>query len=144
MNKIKNYMMCEIPIIIDWEKFGITTEDEKDFWIERFKKDINGTPVTIFVNDIDDYGSPIKTKKVIGYNLNAERSDDDINVLSMIWGEQTPIFITDEHGRLKINEIEMEFDAKIGQTFLETMNKMKEINDNISKKIEILMDEDDK
>ena len=145
MSQIKNFMMCEIPIIIDWKNFGITTEDEKKSWVELFKEDINGSPVTMIVDSVDDYGSPIKETKVIGYNLNAEMvNDDEINVLSMIWGEQNPKFDIDEHGRMRISEISLSFDAKIGQTFLETMNKMKEINDNISRKIEILMDEDDK
>lgn len=143
---LRNNVFMTIPIIFDYNKLELTTDEEKQNFINQFLKDVVNTPLTTKQNNIDLGDRDI----VIGVITGGEQAEDysvklfALSIINII-PEFTQIPTTDSNAilplaeKIKINDIYLDFEPDINQKYLDLVQLQK----NISQKLETIIKDKD-
>ena len=52
--KLKDYMLVEIPVYVDWDKFGTKTDAEKQILLKKMSFDMIDKPIINSIDTIED------------------------------------------------------------------------------------------
>ena len=143
---LRNNVFMTIPIIFDYNKLELTTDEEKQNFINQFLKDVVNTPLTTQQKNIDSGNQDI----VIGVITGGEQAEDysvklfALSIINII-PEFTQIPTTDSNAilplaeKIKINNIYLDFEPDINQKYLDLVQLQK----NISQKLETVIKDKD-
>lgn len=130
MNLYNNVFMT-IPIIFDYKKLQIQTDEEKQVFIDKFLKDVVNVPLTT------KQGS--NNNKVIGVIIGGEQTEDysvklfALSIINII-SEFSQIPTTQDNSalplaeRIEINNIDLDFETNINKKYFDFVNLQKTIS----------------
>ena len=134
--KLKDYMFIEIPVYIDWNKFGEKTEVEKQIILKKMAFDLIDKPL---INQIDD-----NTERTEGIILKAEVVDNDkISAFGLMWVEAEPELETYISSRtaetnLRPTGVRMKYAHELNETFQKITEKKNSIKKDLLTKMSLL------
>ena len=142
--KINNTIFMTIPIEIEYEEMGLTSNEEKQEFVDKFLKEVINLPLLQVFNSTNNLENSFS--QCMGVITEGKQTDDyNINLFAMcvanVNTEYIQIPTTEDNfkepigKRLKINGVGLEFKSKENKHFFELSQLQRDIANKIKNNI---------
>lgn len=141
--KLKDYMLVEIPVYVDWDKFGTKTDAEKQILLKKMSFDMIDKPIINSIDTIEDNDMTEKDR-VEGIILKADVVDTNkITAFGLMWITSEPEFqeyISPKTGQpeLRVSGISIQYAHELNEHFQKITEKTNRMKKDFNRKFELL------